>query len=111
MYSTAVAQNREIVWYVQSVLWNTQELNVLECLSRKWRKFTCVCGLLVNLYILKKRDGELAVLKSMTEDINMQGKGIGHPCACSLRLTFTFLVNCILVKKFSEVSEYIWKGL
>lgn len=96
---------------MQSVLWNTQELNVLECLLRKLRKFICEYGLLVNLYILKKRDRELAVLKSMTEGINMQGKEIGHPCACSLRLTFTFLVNCILVKEFSEVSEYIWKGL
>lgn len=52
-----------------------------------------------------RRDGELAVLKTMAGSISVQGKVIPHLCACYLRLTFTFLVNHVLV------NEYLWKGL
>lgn len=47
-----------------------------------------------------RTDGELAILKTVARSISSQGKIICHLWAYSLRVTFTLLVNCVLVMNF-----------
>lgn len=54
MCSTAIAQNGEVVC-ISMCIWHTQELNVVECLSRRSGKFTAVYRPLCNPYVLKER--------------------------------------------------------